>query len=426
MINLLIGPPGGGKSYEAVVYHILPALTAGRKVITNLPLELDRLALLGFDVSLVEIRTHTQAVEPEKDWNKAQSLYQKFGIAAKPVYWVNRPFAHPEDYGHSWRHPDSGTGPLYVVDECHLALPRADTKREVEEWYSLHRHESADVLLITQSYGKVSKSIIDLVQVCYRVKKGTAFGTSSQYIRKVQDGVRGEVVNTSVRKYEKRYFGLYKSHTRGGGTELAANDIIPMWKRWPFIGAALFLSIGVAIIIFAPSVNPLKAPSPKSGTVALSAPGVQPVRVVESVNGRVVSDTGSAVNEKEKIASVEPVHPYSGRGLHIVGSLYNSVTKLTKYVFAVSQNGQLVSNVDSRDLTTLGYSVGAQTPCAVTVGYGDFQKWVICDAPQVQVTPASDFQQEKNGNKKEDSTVKVAALDDPIKISPANLFPSRY
>ncbi|MBI5918423.1 MAG: hypothetical protein HY849_03485 [Nitrosomonadales bacterium] len=45
MINLLLGPPGGGKSYEATVYHVLPALAKGRKIITNLPLDLDRIEL---------------------------------------------------------------------------------------------------------------------------------------------------------------------------------------------------------------------------------------------------------------------------------------------------------------------------------------------------------------------------------------------
>ncbi|EPW3551744.1 zonular occludens toxin domain-containing protein, partial [Pseudomonas aeruginosa] len=38
MINLILGQPGGGKSHEAVVYHVVPALNQGRKVITNLAL----------------------------------------------------------------------------------------------------------------------------------------------------------------------------------------------------------------------------------------------------------------------------------------------------------------------------------------------------------------------------------------------------
>ncbi|MBV1843592.1 zonular occludens toxin domain-containing protein, partial [Photobacterium ganghwense] len=41
MINLIVGRPGGGKSYEAVVFHIIPAIQNGRKVVTNLPLNID-------------------------------------------------------------------------------------------------------------------------------------------------------------------------------------------------------------------------------------------------------------------------------------------------------------------------------------------------------------------------------------------------
>lgn len=381
MINLLLGPPGGGKSYEAVVFHILPALNAGRKVITNLPLDLDRLALLGFDVSLIEIRTHTLAVEPQKDWEKAESLYQKFGIAAKPTFWVNRPFAHPEDYGHPWRHPDNGSGPFYVIDECHLALPRGDTKREVEEWFSLHRHESADVLLITQSYGKVSRSIIDLVQVCYRVKKATAFGSASKYIRKVQDGVRGEVVNTTIREYERKYFGLYRSHTRGGGQELGASDIIPIWRRWPFIGLGICILVFFGVLFGTDvSLNPLKNGMNKQ---AESRP--VPVRVVEEYNGVVISDTSapSPAVQVQHTVTDSSGDPYSGKNLHVVGSIEGA---RSRHIFAVSQNGQVVSQVETGDLIKLGYTVTAPTPCAVQIEWRGSSRWVICDAPTVSVT----------------------------------------
>ncbi|WP_431978288.1 zonular occludens toxin domain-containing protein [Pseudomonas aeruginosa] len=100
-----------------------------------------------------------------------------------------------------------------MIDECHLSIPLRGTPVPVEEWYSLHRHELADVLLITQSYGKINRAIRDLVQVVYRCKKATAFGTNDRYIRKVQDGLRGEVVNTSIREYQKQFYGFWKSHT---------------------------------------------------------------------------------------------------------------------------------------------------------------------------------------------------------------------
>jgi zona occludens toxin len=418
MINLLVGPPGGGKSYEATVFHILPALKSGRKVITNLPLDLVRLNLLGFDTSLVEIREKTLAVEPEKDWQKAEQLYSKFGIAAKSEFWVDRVFAHPEDYGHPWRHAVTGSGPLYVIDECHLALPYKLTKREVEEWYSLHRHESADVLLITQSYGKVSKSIIDLVQVCYRVKKATAFGSATKYIRKVQDGVRGDVVNESIREYEKKYFGLYKSHTRGGGVELAAQDIVPIWRRWPFIGAALcFVLVGLIFSFSNVSVSPLKN--------GLKDPKPVSTVTVETVNGKVVNTTivdpvlppvASAPTQSPPAApGADTGLPYEGRQLHIKGFLRG--VQGVRVLFAVSQNGQGVSEVESRDLIALGYAVDPVTPCAVRVSNGSWSRWIICDAPQVSVVPSSSASR-SSGAAPPSPAPSVASPVSPVAVSP--------
>lgn len=228
MYNLLIGPPGGGKSYEAVVYHVLPTLESGRKVITNLPLNVAEFAKIDARFpSLIELRTKP----------KGQSSPHVFG--------------NIEDYGDDWRHPETGQGPLYAIDECHKPLRRGRTLIAVEEWYAEHRHEGADVLLMTQSYGKVSKDITDSAQVVYRVKKMTAFGDDTRYIRKVQDGVRGDVLSTSERTYESRYFRLYKSHTRSVAAVLEADarDISPAFKKWLRAGYAV-IGLGTAALAF--------------------------------------------------------------------------------------------------------------------------------------------------------------------------------
>ncbi|MFL7017233.1 zonular occludens toxin domain-containing protein [Vibrio cyclitrophicus] len=44
-ITLIKGRPGAGKSYECVVHHILPSIKDGRKVVTNIPLNIDYFAL---------------------------------------------------------------------------------------------------------------------------------------------------------------------------------------------------------------------------------------------------------------------------------------------------------------------------------------------------------------------------------------------
>ncbi|MBF4327676.1 assembly protein, partial [Vibrio anguillarum] len=40
MIYAIVGRPRSGKSYESVVYHIIPAIKAGRKVVTNVSLNI--------------------------------------------------------------------------------------------------------------------------------------------------------------------------------------------------------------------------------------------------------------------------------------------------------------------------------------------------------------------------------------------------
>jgi zona occludens toxin len=382
MINLLLGPPGGGKTYEAVVYHVLPALASGRKVITNLPLNLDRLREIDATypglVQKVEDRLGMVSVR-----TAAAGRYRRLGAGAEVQQeGVVRAFSTMADYGDTWRHPVDGSGPLYVIDECHLALPYRQTQLAVEEWFSMIRHESADALLITQSYGKVSRTIVDLVQVCYRVRKATAFGSAGRYIRKVQDGVRGDVVNEAIRKYEAKNFSLYQSHTKGGGAELVPGDIVPIWKRWPFIGAAVILPLGAVMFFSTPSV--LKPPVQAPAAPIAAAPGAAGVSSISPESAQPVAESKAKKGQVERW-DASGGHPLTGRTLHVVGRLEGFGRRV--YEFVVAQNGQTVMTITSGELVGLGYSVDIARgePCAVQVGFDDWRSWVICDAPTVGV-----------------------------------------
>lgn len=374
MINLLLGAPGGGKSYEATVFHILPALEKGRKVITNLPLDVERIGQLDAAYAdLIELRTGS----------KAEGMC-RLGDAERP--W--RAFEHEADYSDPWRRAD-GVGPLYVIDECHLVLPRLGTRRAVEEWFSLHRHENADVLLITQSHGKMSAAVRDLVQVVYRVRKNVALGSMGSYTRKVQDGIRGEVVNVAIRKYEKRYFGLYRSHTRGrSAEELGAADVRPIWKNWTFIGAALCFSVVIALAASGSVRAPWSVPESTSVTKALPIPVSGPLDAA-SANGRfpagtqgttpvAAAPTAVAASAPE---SVDAPEPYAGRGLHLTG--YLEMRGRVVWSFAISQNGQAVAAITDADLIKAGYTWHGESHCSGLLVYGKVKRAVICDSPQV-------------------------------------------
>lgn len=390
MINLLVGPPGGGKSYEAVVEHVLKAVMSGRLVVTNLPLNVDQFdAVCPGSASLVVV------LEPTK---------------AQPVR-----FADISDWGHTWR-GEGGIGPLYVVDECHVPLPRArvgraGTSLEVELWFSMHRHEGADVLLMTQSYGKVSADIIALVQVMYRVRKNVALGSNKSYTRTVMDGPRGGVVAKSVRRYKAQYFPLYRSHTRSNSAvaEAAASDVRPLWRHPALIAGVVMIAGG---LFFALRNSPFSH--------HVKTPPVPPSSISAVQAAYLADKKAHKAPPKPKTPPI-PDHPLKGFGVHIVGYLlpspdqsYSSgelsgssnasahfapvtvsvskrgpVPVVPVYQFAVSQNGQIVFYESERQLQDAGYIVTPLSDCMVRLTWKKFSFYSVCDLPRLSVVPTT-------------------------------------
>lgn len=364
MINMLIGAPGGGKSYEAVAYHVIPALSAGRKVITNLPLVLD-------------------AFPPE--WKNLLDVRVTKGL--------HRPFSKVEDFGDTWRHEEKGYGALYVIDECHYPFRRGKTPQAIQEWFSEHRHELCDVLLMTQSYGKVDKEICDMVQLTYRVRKAVAFGFTSKYTRKVYDGIRGDCVNTDIRAYDKKFFKYYKSHTKSSaaGQESGASDVSPIYKRWPFLAAPVFL-IAAGVLFARNGANPMTAmQSPAKSSTQTAVPKQAPAAPVEVRAG--TSTPQPATMAAAPAAAPPPppdspvkLHPLQGYGVHIAGFITNP--QKTLYTFVISQNGQASFTMDQEQMKNAGYEIVGMASCVVRLKYeGTKDFFAVCDMPQVHMAP---------------------------------------
>lgn len=371
MINVMIGPPGGGKSYETVVFHILPALEEGRKVITNVSLNVDEICL----------------IEP-----RARTLLD---IRPPLNSLGTRTFSDVSDYSDTWRHPTTNRGPLYVIDEAHKAIPRRGLSPKpeqtlVDEWYAESRHEGADVLLLTQSYGKLSKAITDQVQVCYRVKKMTVFGNPHKYIRKVQEGVRGEVMSEAERTYEPKYFKLYKSHTKTAAAvvESDAQDIKPahlIFKRAGLITTACGLGIA-ACTAMVTGKDEQHPKTPVAAAARTKEHGTRPLPA-SSPAQPATNPTAQATQQVE--AKPIAAAPFDGLTIHIKGVMRHKAKAL--YLFALSQNGQVVSELTSVDLEKSGYTIKDTGDCAALITYEETaaSSYARCDLPKVQpVTPA--------------------------------------
>lgn len=63
MQNLIVGKSGSGKGYEVCAFHILSALSQGRKVITNMPLVLEKWGAIDPSFpALIEMRKRAMPI----------------------------------------------------------------------------------------------------------------------------------------------------------------------------------------------------------------------------------------------------------------------------------------------------------------------------------------------------------------------------
>ena len=371
---MLIGTLGSGKSYESVAYHIIPSLEAGRKVVTNMPLNLEHFAAVyGQDIlKLIKL------VKP---------------TAQNPI-----PFKNLEDYQDDWRDDKTGQACLFVIDECHKSLGRGRTALAVEEWFAESRHNLHDILLVTQSYGKVSKNICDMLQLLYRVRKNVALGFPSSYVRKVLDGIGGSEVNSSIRVYDSKFYPFYKSHTQTQGlstlNEAMAKDIVPIWRNWTFIGAAILLPLGLYFLLSRPmpfnqQAKPIVKPVSEQikNTTAHSSPA--PTNQPTTQQAEVME---SKTKQEDK---VNASHPFYKLQMHIGGFLESEDKKRFMYNVLLSQNGQVMSNITDKDLLRAGYTVEAMGACVFKISYKNFYDFITCDSPRVSPNADKNFNDDK-------------------------------
>jgi zona occludens toxin len=387
MINGIAGKPGGGKSYEAVKNHVIPALEQKRKVVTNLPLQIEHFE----DVYGEEIASLIEVVE----YN-----FHEYGTI--------RPFSKAEDFlkYDDWKN-EKGQGVFFVIDECHLSMPNGKVTPQTTallEYLSMHRHYGHDILLITQNFKKVHRDIRDMVNLVYRAIKKSFNGQDSEYILKIHEGCTTTVVNTKERAYESHVFKFYKSHTMSNQSvvEATTQDITPWWKSGLMYGA---MGMGILFILvliwFLTLIFGAEEPEkPVKPDVVISKELVKksvPVDVISSSgNSRKPSNyVGNNASYKpvkkpvkrpkqfdeyeEMVSKSKNYHPFYKVDLAVSGFAEDFDYKVI--YFSARQNGQHVFTISTKDLALAGYSVKVLGDCAVKISYFDYQDFLTCNSP---------------------------------------------
>jgi len=399
MITGIEGIPGSGKSYEAVAFHVLPALQAGRKIITNLPLNIEAFAAIDSNyVNLIEIKHAPSPIKGKWDVSNivehpAFQLFEDGHTDKQPDSVFT--FGTVWDYYDNWRASD-GRGPLYIIDECHVSLPKLGTSSQIVEWFKLHRHYNCDVVLLTQSFRDINQSIAQLVATLIVCRKADILGKTDYYIRKVKAGYRGAVIQQGQRKYKSQYFGLYTSHTQGLSLEESkAQDVSPFIVKFNRI-KWIVLAFGIVFLIW--------AFWPKHNTNAFGHRKVQhvktnsnyPALLPRSASASVVplsvasgALSASSAVEQAKTAAVGlnsdkdySFGPLGDKVVSITGMITSKKASLV--VLSVSDGSSQLFTVTSDELERSGYSFELFGYCFGWLKYHDKRRPVLCDAPIMQ------------------------------------------
>lgn len=381
MIFGISGRPGGGKSYEAVKNHILPAIKDKRMIVTNLPLNLEHIKAVFGDEALklihvIDGQLHSFG-DKERPFSKAEHFLEYSD-------WIN----------------DKGQGPVFFVDECHLCMPSGSTQKELLEYLSLHRHYVHDIYLITQDFRKVHRDIRAMIELNYRCIKKTALGRTDAYILKVCQGAdsNAEVVNTFEREYEAHVFPFYKSHTKTSGgkiEEALAKDVKPWWKS-PLIllpPIMLFIALPVAISAISKTVsNQQKNVTQPTANIELP---VSPANVAKEPAVEPVAQTSIKPQQQQKKSTAytsDDFHPLQTVQLHVTGVARHGPSGRQKTVFiGMSRNGQLVNEVDSIDLVMAGYQIDVLSDCLVRITWENYRNFILCDSPTTGIKLAGNL-----------------------------------
>lgn len=221
------GLPGSGKSYGVVENVVIPALEAGRHIITNIPLKLGRLA-----------DDYPQGKVTMFDNKEAEDDSRFFDLERHPagVIWI---------IDEAWRFWKSGMKATNIP-QCQ------------KEFFTEHRHNvgpdgrTNEIVLVTQDLAQLCAFVRGLVEETYRAVKLTAIGQKNKYRVDVYMGAAtgqkpGQPMRQLFGSYKPEIYQYYKSHTRNktdfaAGMEEKADDRANVLKH-PLIKFGIPISI---------------------------------------------------------------------------------------------------------------------------------------------------------------------------------------
>lgn len=381
MIIFHEGLPRSGKSYEAVVKHVLPALQNSRHVYARMD---------GLD-------------DPS--------------CIAKIAYLINKPYEHVDQYLH---HMDDEQvmhvydcvqdNSLVLLDELQNFWPvgKGALQGPISKFVTEHGHRGIDILCMGQDLRDCHalwKRRVDRKVVFMKLDVLGAAGKYKWVMYKAKSGERFEQVATGVQSYDKKYFGTYKSHvSEDTNTANYKDDRSVLWNSFGMRLGAVFVVLSVIIggwylkKQFDPQTTSLYKVPPKSdssGHAVVSVPSVPSVPSAANVVPAVYT---------QPLPAPPPISSTSKdyvQGLEASGGRVRLVTVMTgmdrpPYVVIEFRDSsyRVTDRLDNFMLSDLGWSIEIKSMKMVRVYKKGYSDMIVTAWPLEVIGEVSDRQNE--------------------------------
>jgi len=275
-INVYTGLQRSGKSYEVVSEVILPAVRAGRRVVTNVD---------GISESL--IHKHLALRHPSDDKGSYGSVLH---VENAQVFLPDF-FPYYDDQKGAHIDTVVQPGDLVAIDEAWRFWGATDCKlhKNHKSFFLEHGHFTdpatniaCDLVLMIQDMSTLNRFVKNVVAFNFRTHKKISLGLTNTYSVNMWEGYKqskASLLSSSVRQYNKDVFPLYSSF-KGGGSGILVNadarqNILASKKLW-----LLFIVLIVGAVVcfynvyrfFTPVSKPEKATSSPASAVVAGAP----------------------------------------------------------------------------------------------------------------------------------------------------------
>lgn len=343
MIIFHEGLPGSGKSYEAAINQIIPALLKGRLVYAYIEgLNHDKFAeVTGLPSDKITALLHQLTKEQVKD---VQNHVQNDA--------------------------------LVILDELQDFFPAGKTTLDpgITEFVTQHRHRGIDIVAMGQDHRDCHmlwKRRIDSL-ICFVKRDAVGMPDSYTWTTHKQHAGRFVKLRSGKGSYEEKYFGLYASHSEGVSsidahkddrTNVFKSTVFTFWV--PVFACVFVFAIYSLWVFFHPA--PKKAEQPKAQTVqpAMPAPPASAQKPAAS-NKPPEPEHKSAVNENDYLEKY--LTDYRPRLVGLIES--KKLNRMVAWVEFVDDSSRVHERLNIPQMVALGYIV-ERKPYGLLLRRGD-------------------------------------------------------